>query len=100
MFAVPVGGNQLFWRQYHVYQSVFDGLIGIDVIIAVPVALNNLSGLTCAFHQNLVQAFALPTDLFGLNENVGGLTLRAAQWLMHVDSCVGHSVAPALVACC
>src|SRR5215468_578913 len=82
-----LGGDDL------VHDLVFPGLLRRHEEVAVRVALDLLHALPGVVDQDAVELLPHPEDLLGLDVDVRGLALHAAEGLMDHDACVGQGEA-------
>src|SRR5690554_3477387 len=82
--------------EYLVDQIVVASLIGRHEVVAIGVALELLEALAGVMRQDAVETLAQLDDLFGVDLDVRGLALEAAQRLVDHDARVRQRVALAL----
>ena len=86
--ALSIGGCRC-WQalaEYSVNQPIFNGLGPAHEVIAVGIHGDSLDRLASVSGQNTVQPVANQQDLAGVNIDIAGLALEAAQGLMNHDA--------------
>ncbi len=79
-----------------VENAVFLGVFGVHPEISLGVFLDLFDILARMVGKDRVETLAQPENLLSLDLDVGGLSLGAANGLMHVDRGVGQGIALAL----
>src|SRR3954462_10581144 len=68
-------------HQQLVLQSVFEGFLRTEEIVALGVALDGLDLLSCVERQNFIQALTQIENLLSMDLDIGGLSLETAHRL-------------------
>ena len=82
-----------------IHQAVFDGLFGVQVEIPFGILLDDIHRFSGMLRHNVIQEVAQTQDLLGLDLDISGLTLRAAQRLVQVNGCIWQGVPAAFRTC-